>query len=185
MDCVEASQSKSPGGYGSRTFGARSFDFGEYACAEDLGYTMSMAKTVVLAGHCGPDSSYLKMIIKKALGDVHIVAADDSHELSRALEKHAPDLILLNRELGYGFDPATGVETVRLLHRSRPELKTMVVTNYPEVQRDAEAAGALPGFGKNELGSHRVLQVLRDAVGITGAPAAAGHMKHGRDAHAT
>jgi DNA-binding NarL/FixJ family response regulator len=126
---------------------------------------MSMAKTVILAGHCGPDSSYLKMTIKKALGDVQIVAADDSQELTRALEKHEPDLILFNRELGHGFDPGTGVETVRLLHRTHPNLKMLVVTNYPDVQSEAEAAGAQPGFGKNELGSHRVLQVLRDAVG--------------------
>ena len=121
---------------------------------------MGMHKTVVLAGHCGPDSSYLKMTVKKAIGDVHIIGADDSQALSIALEKHQVDLILFNRELGYGFDPATGVEAVRLLHRTHPGLKTIVVTNYPDVQRDAEAAGALPGFGKNELGSHRVLQVF-------------------------
>jgi hypothetical protein len=52
------------------------------------------------------------------------------------------------------------------LHRTHPNLKMILVSNYQEAQRDAEAAGALPGFGKRELGTPRVLQVLREAVGV-------------------
>jgi two-component system chemotaxis response regulator CheY len=125
-----------------------------------------MPKTVLLVGHCGPDSSYLRMIVKKAAGDVSIISADDSRELTQALETSNPDLVLLNRELGYGFDPGTGVETIAILSRAQPNLKTMLVTNYPDVQQAAVAAGALPGFGKRELGTPRVLQVLREALGI-------------------
>jgi DNA-binding NarL/FixJ family response regulator len=123
-----------------------------------------MSKTVLLVGHCGPDSSYLKMIIKKALGDVQIASADESREFTAQLEKGQPDLILFNRELGYGFEPDTGVETIRLLHRTKPNLKMILVSNYAEAQKDAEAAGALPGFGKRELGTPRVLEILRNAV---------------------
>jgi DNA-binding NarL/FixJ family response regulator len=127
---------------------------------------MGMEKTVVLAGHCGPDSAYLKLTVKKAIGDVHIVSADDSRELTAALEKGEPDLILFNRELGYGFDPAMGADMIAVLRRTHPNLKMILVSNFEEAQRAAVAAGALPGFGKRELGTPRVVQVLRGALGI-------------------
>jgi DNA-binding NarL/FixJ family response regulator len=124
-----------------------------------------MAKKVLLVGHCGPDSSYLKLAVKKAIGDVEILSADDSQELTRALETSNPDLLLFNRELGYGFTPDTGVEAIRTLRSSLPETKMMLVSNYPEAQQAAQAAGALPGFGKRELGTTRVSQLLKNAIG--------------------
>ena len=45
-----------------------------------------------------------------------------------------------------------------------PELKMMLVSNYPDAQAEAIAAGALPGFGKRELGSERVTKLLREAL---------------------
>ena len=124
-----------------------------------------MSKTVLLVGHCGPDSSYLRMIVKKAEPEVSVIAADDSRELTRALETTDPALVLFNRELGYGFDPATGVEAIELLRKNYPNLKMILVSNYAEAQQAAVAAGALPGFGKRELGTPRVLEVLREALG--------------------
>ncbi len=124
-----------------------------------------MSKKVVLVGHCGPDSSYLRMTIKKAVPEVEILAADDSGELTGVLEKHTPDLLLFNRELGYGFTPDQGVEVIRTLRASQPELKMMLVSNYADAQQAAEAAGALPGFGKRELSTPRVAELLKNALG--------------------
>lgn len=122
-----------------------------------------MPKKVALVGHCGPDSSYLRMTINKAFpGDVTILAADDDAELSHVIGDGA-DLILFNRELGYGFTDNEGVRVIERLRKTNPKLKTMLVTNYPDVQAAAIAAGALPGFGKRELGTPRVLEVLRAA----------------------
>ena len=123
-----------------------------------------MSKKIALVGHCGPDSSYLRMTINKALNnDASIIMADDDAELSEALGNR-PDLVLFNRELGYGFSETEGVRVIEQLRKSNPSLKMMLVTNYPEVQAAAIAAGALPGFGKRELGTARVLEVLRDAM---------------------
>ena len=36
-----------------------------------------MSKKIVLAGHCGPDSSYLRMSVAKAVKDARIIMADD------------------------------------------------------------------------------------------------------------
>ena len=125
-----------------------------------------MSKKVLLVGHCGPDSAYLRQSVRKAATDVEIVSADDGRELTKALETGAIDLVLFNRELGYGYDPDTGVEAIRALRPTHPELKMMLVSNYDDVQRAAEAAGAQPGFGKKELGTPRVAELLRDALGV-------------------
>src|SRR4051812_38774731 len=125
-----------------------------------------MAKKVLLVGHCGPDSSYLRMTINRAVPEVDIVMADDSGELSKSLQSHDIDLILFNRELGYGFDPDEGVEAIRVLHQGRLNTKMMLVSNYPDAQQAAVAAGAMPGFGKRELGTPRVTELLRDALGV-------------------
>ncbi len=124
-----------------------------------------MSKKVLLVGHCGPDSSYLRLTVRKAVPDVEIVSADDSRELSAALTAGNIDLVLFNRELGYGYDPDTGVEAIRALRTGFPELKMMLVTNYDDVQREAQMAGAQPGFGKKELGTPRVTELLREALG--------------------
>jgi hypothetical protein len=123
-----------------------------------------MSKKVALIGHCGPDSSYLRMAVMQASKGVKVIGADDREELQRALADGV-DLLLFNRELGYGFDEETGVDVIKRLRVERPELKMMLVTNYPEVQAAAVAAGALPGFGKRELGSPRVAKLLKDALG--------------------
>ena len=123
-----------------------------------------MSKKIALVGHCGPDSSYLRMTVKKALGvEAAIVMADDDAELSRALTDGV-DLVLFNRELGYGFSQTHGVELIRQLRASNPDLKMMLVSNYPEAQAAAAQVGALPGFGKRELGTQRVVELLREAV---------------------
>ena len=122
-----------------------------------------MSKKVLLVGHCGPDSSYLKMVVRSANPKAQILMADDRNELNNALEQGV-DLALFNRELGYGFDESRGVEVIRSLKEMRPEQRMMLVSNYPEAQEAAEQAGALPGFGKREIGSPRVVQLLKDAL---------------------
>ena len=109
-----------------------------------------MSKKVLLVGHCGPDSSYLRMAVKSAGGNVSILAADDDTELRDALDAGV-DLVLFNRELGYGFDVDKGVDVIRALRPAYPNAKMMLVSNYPDAQEQAVALGALPGFGKAEL----------------------------------
>lgn len=123
-----------------------------------------MPKKVALIGHCGPDSSYLRMAVMQASKGAKVVGADERDELQKVLEDGV-DLLLFNRELGYGFDEEKGVDVIKRLRAENPNLKMMLVTNYPDAQQDAIAAGALPGFGKRELGSPRVVQLLKDALG--------------------
>lgn len=122
-----------------------------------------MSKRVALVGHCGPDSSYLRMAITSAAKDAKILSADDDQELQRIL-KEGVDLLLFNRQLDFGFDQTEGVAIMRELHRKHPDMKMMLVSNYPEAQAAAEKAGGLPGFGKRDIGSPRVKELLAEAL---------------------
>ena len=122
-----------------------------------------MPKKIVLVGHCGPDSTFLRITVGKADRGAQVLAADDSAELRRLLDDGV-DLLLFNRQLDYGFDDHEGVAVIRKLRAFYPNVKMMLVSNYPEAQAAAVAAGALPGFGKREMGSPRVAELLRDAL---------------------
>jgi two-component system, chemotaxis family, chemotaxis protein CheY len=124
---------------------------------------------VLLVGHCGPDSTYLRMAVKSAAENISLSTAEDNTSLEQAL-KQGVDLILFNRELDFGFEPATGVEMIRILKQRYPQLRMMLISNHADAQAAAVAAGALPGFGKREIGSARVRQLLRDAMGVETEP---------------
>ncbi len=127
-----------------------------------------MPKKVALIGHCGPDSSYLRSTVSGIDRGVQVTSADDDQSLSRIL-KDGVDLLLFNRLLDYGFEETEGVAVIRKLRTLYPNVKMMLVSNYVESQAEAVAAGALPGFGKRELGSPKVKQMLRDALALPSA----------------
>jgi len=122
-----------------------------------------MLKRIALIGHCGPDSSYLRMAVSRAARDTTVVAIDSEEELQQAIDDGV-DLLLINRKLDYGFDESEGVAVIRRLRAEHPELRMMLVSNYPEAQAAALAAGALPGFGKRDIGSPRATELIRDAL---------------------
>ena len=122
------------------------------------------ARKVVLVGHCGPDSSYLRMAVMSADKNVQVLMADDMDELEALLKVGHADLLLLNRELSWGFHDMGGVDLIRKLRGLHPELRMMLVSNYPDAQSAAVEAGGVPGFGKREIGTPRVGQVIRDAL---------------------
>src|SRR5205823_5740224 len=128
-------------------------------------------KSVVLVGHCGPDNSFLRMAVSSADRSIHVAMADDEQELNALLDQRV-DLLLLNRELGWGFDDApTGVELIQKLRATHPNVKVMLVSNFSDAQAAAVAAGALPGFGKREIGTPRVTRLIREALGAGEADA--------------
>jgi CheY-like chemotaxis protein len=124
--------------------------------------TDAAPKRIALVGHCGPDSSYLRMAVSAALRGAHVFMADDEQDLQRVLEAGV-DLLLLNRQLDYGFETDQGIDLIRRLRASHPTVKTMLISNYADAQQAATDAGALPGFGKREIGSKRVTDLLRGA----------------------
>ena len=125
-----------------------------------------MSKKVVLIGHCGPDGSYLRLAIARAQRDAQVALVDDRHELDQAIQDGV-DLLLFNRVLDYGFDEEDGTAVIGKLRAKFPELKMMLVSNYAEAQAQAVAAGALPGFGKRDIGTEKVTTLIRNALADT------------------
>jgi len=123
-----------------------------------------MSKIIALVGHCGPDSSFLRLAVSKADRSAKVVSADDASELDAVL-KNGVNLLLLNREMPYGFGMSSGVEVIKMLKPLHPKVKFMLVSNYPDAQQDAEQAGAMKGFGKREIGGPKVGEVIRAALG--------------------
>src|SRR4051812_30848523 len=118
-----------------------------------------------MIGHCGPDAAYLRLALSNAAGrDAAVVSIDEETELQAALERGI-DLLLLNRQLDYGFAEASGVDLITRLRAIHKDLKIILVSNYPDAQAAAVKAGALPGFGKRELNTPRVKELLRGALG--------------------
>jgi hypothetical protein len=120
-------------------------------------------KKIALVGHCGPDSSFLRIAVSKAERDAMILSVDDDSDLKRVLDDGV-DLLLLNRQLDYGFDEHEGVALIRRIRSKYPAVKAMLVSNYPDAQAAAVKEGALPGFGKREIGTPRVNELLREAL---------------------
>ena len=124
-----------------------------------------MPKRVALVGHCGPDASYLRLAVSRAVKDAQVVFADDQHTLTKLIANGGVDLILFNRQLDYGFETEEGVEMIKRLREQNPSVKAMLISNYPDAQQAAMQAGAVEGFGKREIGSPRVSELIRSALG--------------------
>ena len=124
---------------------------------------MDTPKRIALVGHCGPDSSYLRMAVSNAIKGAKVLMIDDDDDLQKAVTDGV-DLLLLNRVLEFGFSADMGVDVIRQFRKDHPELKMMLVSNYAEAQKDAIDAGALPGFGKREIGTPKVTEMLKGAL---------------------
>ncbi len=125
------------------------------------------SKVVALVGHCGPDSSFLRMAVSGAAPGTRVVLVDSDEDLEAVLQEEQADLLMLNRRLDYGFETSDGMSLLVQIREKWPRQKVMMITNYPDAQQAAESAGALPGFGKREIGSDRARQ--RITVALNGA----------------
>ena len=101
-------------------------------------------------GQCVPDHSQIRRLLETQF-QAHVMQAHDLAGTFAALQDQTFDLILVNRKLD--IDYSDGMDVIHALKAS-PEyagIPIMLVSNYPEYQQAAVEAGAVPGFGKNEL----------------------------------
>lgn len=118
---------------------------------------------VVLVGHCGYDAQRLAEAVEQALPGLAVEMVDSAAELADHAGPQA--LWLVNRVLEGDFDHESGIALIRdMAERADPPLM-MLISDRAEAQEAAVAAGALRGFGKQDLNSRQVRQILRRAVG--------------------
>ena len=119
-----------------------------------------MSKRVLSVGQCGVDHPALSRFLANNFS-ADVEPADTGEEALRELRSGNYDLVLVNRKLDR--DGSDGIELIRRLKSNggNSEVPVMLVSNHPEYQEQAVAAGAEPGFGKAELSDPRVVERLR------------------------
>jgi len=116
--------------------------------------------TILLVGHCGPDEHLLKAAISRIVDGARFLSVGSVAELERSFPEGA--LALVNRELDGDFADTDGV---RLIEQWAGRGGAMIlVSNYPEAQERAQAAGAAPGFGKSGLYKAKTRDLVRAAI---------------------
>lgn len=119
-----------------------------------------MSKRVVDCGNCAADHGAIRALIARHF-DAQVVQTHGLDDTLEALRAAPADLLLVNRRLD--VDASDGLEVIRRV-KDQPELAgvpVMLVTNFPEYQQQAVAAGAVPGFGKAALEAPETLAALR------------------------
>lgn len=116
---------------------------------------------VLDVGQCGMDHGAIRSAIERQF-EAKVHAADNLASALDKLREQAFDLVLVNRKLD--LDDGDGLEVIRTI-KADAELAgvpVMLVSNYPEYQQQAVAAGAVMGFGKAELRSPTTLARLAE-----------------------
>jgi hypothetical protein len=86
----------------------------------------------------------------------------DARSLQNAAEGGA--VLLINRVLDGSFPTNNGVELIGTLVGAGKGARAMLVSDRDDAQAQAEAAGALPGFGKRAIYSDETKRRLLAAV---------------------
>lgn len=94
-----------------------------------------------------------------------VLRVDDDAALTAAISNgDERALLLVNRVLDGEFADAGGIELIARVRAAHPTVRAILVSNYPDAQYAAVHAGALPGFGKREIGSAKVLELIRNGL---------------------
>lgn len=117
-----------------------------------------MTARILSVGNCSYDHGQLEQLL--ADQDVELAAVDSADE-ALAAAGHC-QLVLINRV----FDRTgeSGLELIPRLREQHPDVPVMLISNYPDAQQAAEQAGALPGFGKSQLGDSSLATRLGELV---------------------
>ncbi len=120
-----------------------------------------MSKQVLNVGQCGFDHASITEFLRSHF-DVSVASAADESEALSALEQQSFDLVLVNRK--FDRNGADGVEFIRTLNDNGNPPPVMLVSNFPEAQDAAVAAGARPGFGKSDYGNTEAVDRLSNVL---------------------
>jgi two-component system chemotaxis response regulator CheY len=117
-------------------------------------------RRVLNVGQCGYDHGTIARFLIKGFG-ADVIGADTPREAIEAIREERFDLVLVNRVSD--ADGSSGLDLIRSLKAdpALAEIPVMLVSNYNDAQEQAEALGALPGFGKADLNKEKAAQRLR------------------------
>ena len=118
---------------------------------------------IALVGHCGFDSGSLKRFAQDVAPKAEVSRVNDQSALDEIAGPGT--LLLVNRVLDGRFSAGgSGIDLIRSLSEDDGKPAMMLISNYADAQAQAVAAGALPGFGKSELGSDQTREKMASAI---------------------
>jgi two-component system chemotaxis response regulator CheY len=124
---------------------------------------LSQKALILSVGQCGFDHGLLSRFFAKQFR-AQVVGADTKDEALEQLRLGPFALVLVNRVAD--LDGAPGVDLIRAM-KSEPALAdvpVMLVSDYPDAQAEAVAAGALPGFGKRQLNDPKMIEAIGSSL---------------------
>ena len=115
---------------------------------------------VLDVGQCNPDHTAIATLLKNEFGAV-VDRAAGYEQIQHMIGFYDYDLILVNRILD-----ADGSEGLVLIEQLKTDDATravpvMMVSNFADAQAEAQASGAVLGFGKNALSDPATVAQLR------------------------
>src|SRR4051794_20273651 len=114
-----------------------------------------MPRRVVLVGHCNFDGPRLQQEIQSMPEELEVLRVNDEADLREVCEE-GENLLLVNRE-PVGFDE-DGVDIVCDVCEQYPDQCVMLVSDFDDAQEQAVEAGAMPGFGKRDMGTPKLAE---------------------------
>lgn len=107
-------------------------------------------KRVLDVGQCVPDHASIRRLVEGRYG-AEVVQTHGPLDTLTALRGGHFDLVLINRKLDADYTEGGDILRAIKADAALAAVPVMIVTNYPEHQLAAVAAGAEYGFGKAEL----------------------------------
>jgi CheY-like chemotaxis protein len=118
-----------------------------------------MKKRVLSVGQCGPDNAAIRAFLNRNF-ECDFDTADAASDALAHLKRGNYDLVFVNRKLDIDYSDGTDVIRALKNDEATAAVPVMLITNYPEHQEAAIAAGALRGFGKLEFGKPETIERL-------------------------
>ena len=128
-----------------------------------------MPKRVLDVGNCVPDHAAIRGLLTKTFG-ADVAQTHGPGDTLALLRREPFDLVLVNRKLDQDY--SDGLEIIKAIKADSQLASTpcMLITNYPDQQQVAVAAGAEYGFGKKELHAPTTHQRLSKFLGSEPLP---------------
>ena len=123
-----------------------------------------MAYRVLDIGQCDADNYRISELLTNNF-DVEVMRAHSHEEAIRIVAQSEFNLILINRV--FDRDGSEGMRTLQTLKSAEntATIPTMLVSNFPDSQQAAVAAGAVPGFGKRALNDPATVELIGRYLG--------------------
>ncbi len=115
---------------------------------------------ILNVGQCSFDHQTIGETLQKKL-NATVDRANSAREAMQMARQKQYSLVLVNRV--FDADGTSGVGFIRQLLAEAPAARVMLVSNYADAQKEAVAAGALPGFGKSQIHDSAAIELVREA----------------------